>query len=79
MPISIYDYTDFRKFLRDRYKEKKAALKGFTYEYIAAKSGFKSPGYFSQILKGTTRLTDRLIPALAAVFDLNLIAHVVAA
>jgi uncharacterized protein (TIGR02147 family) len=68
---SIFQYTDFRKFLRDRYQEKKKAIRGYTYEYIAAKAGFKSPGYFSQVLSGTTRLTDRLIPAIADVMGLT--------
>jgi uncharacterized protein (TIGR02147 family) len=71
MPICVFDYTDFRKFLRDRYQEKKESLRGFTYQYVAAKAGFRSPGYFSQVLKGSTRLTDRLIPGIARVLGLG--------
>jgi uncharacterized protein (TIGR02147 family) len=67
----IYDYTDYRKFLQDRFAELKADNKHFTYRYIAAKAGFKSPGFFTQVLQSRSNLSDRLIPCLALVFYLK--------
>lgn len=69
--INIYDYTDFRKFLRDRAKYLKSLKEPISYRYIGKVSGFKSPGFFSQILKGTCNLPNRFIPKIADVFQLK--------
>jgi uncharacterized protein (TIGR02147 family) len=68
--ISVFNYTDFRKFLSDLFAEKKAANKSFTYRYIAQVAEFKSAGFFSQVLKGTTKLSDSMAERIAAAFDL---------
>jgi len=67
----IYNYTDYRKFLRDRFAELKAENGYFTYRYIAAKAGFRSPGFFTQVLQSKSNLSDRLIPSLSQVFCLK--------
>jgi uncharacterized protein (TIGR02147 family) len=69
--ISVFDYTDFRKFLRDRFAEAKACDKSFTYRRLAAIAGFKSAGFFTQVLQGTTNLSDTMIPRMARAFDLH--------
>ncbi|MGB7567596.1 MAG: TIGR02147 family protein [Chitinivibrionales bacterium] len=69
--VSIYNYTDYRKFLRDRFAEIKAANRSFTYRYLASKAGFKSPGFFTQVLQEKVRLSERLIPNLSSVFELK--------
>jgi uncharacterized protein (TIGR02147 family) len=68
---TIHNYTDYRKFLHDRFVELKADNKHFTYRYIAAQAGFKSPGFFTQVLQSKSNLSDRLIPSLARVFCLK--------
>jgi uncharacterized protein (TIGR02147 family) len=68
--ICIFDYTDFRKFLRDKFAEKKSQDSVFTYRYLASIAGFKSAGFFTQVLQGQTNLSDRMIALLAAAFDL---------
>ncbi len=69
--IDIYDYTDFRKFLRDRSKYLKSIKQPISYRYIGEVAGFKSPGFFSQVLKGTCNLPDRFIGKIAEVFQLK--------
>jgi uncharacterized protein (TIGR02147 family) len=69
--ITIYHYTDYRKFLKDRFADIKAADRSFTYRYIASKAGFKSPGFFTQVLQEKVHLSERLIPNLSKVFDLK--------
>jgi uncharacterized protein (TIGR02147 family) len=69
--ITIYHYTDYRKFLKDRFAEIKNADRSFTYRYIASKAGFKSPGFFTQVLQEKVHLSERLIPNLSKVFDLK--------
>lgn len=69
--VSVFDYTDFRKFLRDRFAETKARDKSFTYRRLAALAGFKSAGFFTQVLQGSTNLSDAMIPRIAAAFELQ--------
>jgi uncharacterized protein (TIGR02147 family) len=69
--LPIHDYTDYRKFLQDRFAEMKAKHNHFTYRHVAAKAGFKSPGFLTQVLQSKSNLSDRLIPCLARVFDLK--------
>lgn len=69
--VSVFDYTDYRKFLRDRFAESKDRDKSFTYRRLAALAGFKSPGFFTQVLQGTTNLSDDMIQKIARAFELQ--------
>jgi uncharacterized protein (TIGR02147 family) len=68
---SVFEYSDYRKFLLDFYREKKAGQKGFSHRYIAEKVGFKSGGHFSQILSGTANISITFIERLAEFLDLK--------
>jgi uncharacterized protein (TIGR02147 family) len=69
--VSVFDYTDYRKFLRDRFAESKGRDRSFTYRRLAALAGFKSPGFFTQVLQGTTNLSDDMIQKIARAFELQ--------
>ena len=43
---SVFEYSDYRKFLLDYYSEKKAANRNFSHRFIANRVGFKSGGHF---------------------------------
>lgn len=60
-PISIYDYTDYRLFLRDYYDEQKAKNPAFSYRYFAKKAGFNSSGLYKDIVDGRTGITRSLV------------------
>lgn len=64
---SIYNYLEYRTFLRDFYQSRKNGPDALTHRRIAEEVGFDS-GYFSRILKGTRRvsleLAERFIPLL---------------
>lgn len=66
----IYDYLDYREFLRDRYAEKKEENASFSYRYIGGKVGLDA-GSFSRILTGTRKLNPELTGRLARVFGLD--------
>src|SRR4051812_1939337 len=66
----IYDYFDFREFLRDRYEAKKKENASFSYRYIAGKIGLDA-GSFSRILAGTRNLNPEMTGRLARVFGLD--------
>ncbi|MBW8888892.1 MAG: TIGR02147 family protein [Fibrobacteres bacterium] len=57
---SIYAYTDYRQFLSDFYREKKAANRHFSHRHVAAKVGIKSTGHFSLILQGKANISPEL-------------------
>lgn len=62
---SVFEYTDFRKLLRDYYTAKKNEDKKYTYRYIAEKVGFKSAGHFTQIITGKINISYNLIERFA--------------
>lgn len=53
----IFAYTDYRKFLKDYYEEKKAEDPKFSHRYFTMKVGFSSSGYFSDVLAGKKNLS----------------------
>ncbi len=63
--ISIFDYTDYRKFLKDFYTHKKSENSHYSYRYIAGKVGFKSAGHFSQIIQGKANISPYLVKRFA--------------
>jgi uncharacterized protein (TIGR02147 family) len=67
----IFQYTDYRKFLRDFYEAKKASQKGFTHRYISKALGFKSTGSFAQILQGKTNISTQMITNFVAFLKLK--------
>ena len=69
--ITVFDYTDFRKFLRDKFAEQKSRDLHFTYRFLAAKAGFKSAGFFTQVLQGKTNLSVNMTGRLASALGLS--------
>ena len=58
---NIFDYTNYRLFLKDFYTEKKKDNPNFSYRYIAQKVAFKSAGHFTQIINGQANISTHLI------------------
>jgi uncharacterized protein (TIGR02147 family) len=59
--VSIYDYTDYRQYLRDYYEEQKAQNPAFSYRYFAMRAGYNSSGLYKDIVDGRTGITRSLI------------------
>jgi uncharacterized protein (TIGR02147 family) len=53
----VFQYLDYRAFLRDYYKEKKAASKTFSYVNFARKAKISSSGFLLHVIKGERNLT----------------------
>jgi uncharacterized protein (TIGR02147 family) len=70
-PVSIYDYTDYRAYLRDYYTEQKEKTPAFSYRYFARKAGFNSSGLYKDIVDGRTGITRSLILRFAAAMKLS--------
>ena len=68
--VSIYDYTDYRLYLRDYYEEQKTKNPAFSYRYFAKKAGFNSSGLYKDIVDGRTGITRSLILRFATAMKL---------
>jgi uncharacterized protein (TIGR02147 family) len=68
--ISIFDYLNYREYLSDAYKERKASNPAFSYRFIGGKIGL-SASTFVRIIQGKRNVTTKHIAAIASVFHLK--------
>jgi uncharacterized protein (TIGR02147 family) len=59
MKKKVYDYLDYRDFLRDCYETLKKTDKKYSQRFFMQKLGVKSTGYFAEILSGKRQLNDQ--------------------
>lgn len=55
--ISVFDYTDYRKYLEDYYEAKKKDNPNYSYQVMAEKAGFNNRGFVFNIVKGNKNLS----------------------
>ncbi|MBF0106522.1 MAG: TIGR02147 family protein [Deltaproteobacteria bacterium] len=68
----IFEYTDYRKFLRDLYEYKKETTPFFSYRYFSKMAGFTSPNYFKLIMDGDRNLSGGAINKFIKALKLNI-------
>lgn len=68
---NIFDYTDYRLFLRDYYESCKKSNPKYSHRYFAQKAQINSTGFFSNVLTGKRNLTTRMALRFAAVLKLK--------
>lgn len=61
MKCDLYQYTDYRKFLADFYKEKKKENKHFSYRSFAKAAGLSTGNYLWQVISGRCNLGNENI------------------
>ena len=71
MTTNVYDFLDYREFLKQSIDERKAANKNFSLRFMAQKLEVNSAGLISQIISGKRNLSQDLIPAFCSLFKLN--------
>jgi uncharacterized protein (TIGR02147 family) len=62
---SIFEYLDYRKFLRDFYNDKKRKNPHFSYQVWANNAGFRSKSYFPEIISGKKNVADDAVDTIA--------------
>lgn len=67
----VFTYNDYRAFLRDWYEWKKGGNPRFSYRMLAQKVGFKSAGFFTQLLQGKTTMSLDLSHRFAECLELD--------
>lgn len=67
----VFDYLDFRAFLRDFYFYKKQCDKSFSYRKFGAKAGFSSPNYLKLVVDGKRNLSEDMAQRFAQGCELS--------
>jgi uncharacterized protein (TIGR02147 family) len=62
LQLSIYDYLDFRAYLRDYYAMQKKRTRFFSYRYFAQKADFSSHNVLKQVIEGQRNIALKSIP-----------------
>jgi uncharacterized protein (TIGR02147 family) len=55
--LDIFDYLDYRAFLRDYYRTKKAEGRGFSFRQFSRRAGLRSPNYLKLVMEGDRNLS----------------------
>jgi uncharacterized protein (TIGR02147 family) len=59
--ISVFNYTDYRKYLADYYAIQKKSNAAFSYRYFARRAGISSSGFYKELIDGKRSLSRSLI------------------
>jgi uncharacterized protein (TIGR02147 family) len=59
--ISVFDYMDYRAFLRDYYQEQKRKRPAFSYRFFALQAGINSTGLYKDVVDGRKKLSQHQI------------------
>ncbi|MEO5969910.1 MAG: TIGR02147 family protein [Bdellovibrionia bacterium] len=57
----VFDYQNYREFLKEYYNDQKTKRTGFTYSRFSSMAKLKSPNYLKMIIDGTRNLTPENI------------------
>ncbi len=57
MNPNLFDYTDYKKYLADMYEAKKSENKGFSYNSLSLRAGFKNKGFIYNVIHGDKHLS----------------------
>ena len=61
----IFEYDDYRLYLRDYYESAKQTKRSFTHRSFAAKAGLPSPTHLTLVMSGERNLTYKTLPKFA--------------
>jgi uncharacterized protein (TIGR02147 family) len=67
----IFEYSNYRQFLKDYYNEKKKTTGYFTHRYFAQNACFSSPVFLKLVMDGKTNLSEKSINNLAGALDFD--------
>jgi uncharacterized protein (TIGR02147 family) len=68
--VNVFEYTDYRKYLKDFYEDKKKENPHYSYRLITSKGGINA-GNFVKILKGERNLTLEAALKISRAYKLN--------
>jgi uncharacterized protein (TIGR02147 family) len=68
---SVYEYTEYRSYLRDYYVAEKARRPAFSYRYFARRAGHTSPNFLKLVIEGKRNLGPASVTAFAKALELD--------
>lgn len=68
---SVYEYLDYRAFMRDHYAAKKAENAKFSFRYFARRAGFTSSNFMKLVMDGERNLGATAVERVAAAMKLE--------
>jgi uncharacterized protein (TIGR02147 family) len=63
--VHIFEYLDYRQYLRDFYASQKALRQSFSHRAFSRRAGLRSSNYLSLIMKGQRDLSSEMAPRFA--------------
>lgn len=64
-PVHIFEYLDYRQFLRDFYAAAKAKSRAFSHRAFSRRAGLSSSNYLNLVMKGERDLSSEMAPRFA--------------
>ncbi len=61
IPSNIYNFSDYRDFLKDRYRQLKEADPVFSFRHFSKQAGFGSPNYLKLVMDGKRNLSAEAV------------------
>lgn len=68
---NVFDYEDFRLYLRDMYDHHKSVTAGFSYRSFSELAGFKSPNFLKLLIDGQRKMSADSIRKVIKAFRLS--------
>jgi len=70
-PVHIFEYLDYRQYLRDFYASQKLKSRAFSHRAFSRRAGLRSSNYLSLIMKGQRDLSSEMAPRFARACGLD--------
>ncbi|HON11177.1 MAG TPA: TIGR02147 family protein [Chitinispirillaceae bacterium] len=71
MEVNLFEYQDYRSFLKDYYSYQKDHKKNFSYKYFSEKAGIKAPSFLFYVIEGKRNLTKSTILKISQAIGFN--------
>ena len=69
--INLFEYQDYRAYLRDYYEERKKAGKGFSYRSFSSQAGINAPSFLYYVITGKRNMTKKTILKISQAIGLS--------
>ena len=69
--LDVYDYIDYRAYLRDYYARMKLARRGFSHRAFSRRAGLGSPNHLKRVMDGDRNLTTEMAGRFAEAMGLE--------
>lgn len=69
--VSVFEFTDFRKYLAAHYAAEKARRPSFSYRAFARRAGFSSPNFLKLVIDGQRNIGKESVPSFARALGLS--------